>query len=171
MATAEIMDVLATKTPDELREIAARTAYLLDPTARQTAAPAAAPRKVVGEEDPILKLLWQHLEPVLRRATGEDVPPLRVILGKRVMGAALRDSAVVIQRLLKEAFKAKQPAEKNKVMRLIVGLTAQDLAERGKLHPIRLCQRLRYAERTLDRHFPGYRESNLLPMVLHGVKA
>src|SRR4051794_107908 len=104
------------------------------------------------------------MESVLSRVG--QVPPLSVLLRNRRMGNVLRQALSAVQELVRDEFKAKGRAEKVKVIRLLVRLTAMELAKRDALNPLRLCLRLRECERTVDRHFPGYRVSGLLPLLV-----
>lgn len=161
MSATAVIDALSKLKPEELREIHTRASFLLDPTAA-----VAAPR----QQKPIDRDL-QHAYAVIKEVLekyGETVPPVRVLLKSRRIGPALRSAAEVLGALLRD-FKADRDAERFKVLRLIVGLSARDLNERSVLTTLRLAQRLRYADRTVERHFPGYRAAGLLPIILSRV--
>lgn len=161
-----VMDELATMDPDQLRQLVTRASYLLDPTGTAPAVASAPSKRRVRNPDE--GLLWTECERVLSKAG--KVPPLSVVRRMPQGAAALREAVQAVFETVQHDFKTEHRAERIKVVRLLVGLTAQDLAERGKLVPLRLLQRLRYCERTVDRHFPGYRASGLLHIVLSHVK-
>jgi hypothetical protein len=161
MSATAVMEALSKLSPEDLREIQNRASFLLDPTS----APASPRQPKPLDKD--IQQAYAVMKEVLEKC-GESVPPVRVLLRDRRVGPALRSAAEVLGALLRD-FKATHPAERFKVLRLVVGLSAQDLNARNVLTTLRLAQRLRYADRTVDRHFPGYRASGLLPMILSKV--
>lgn len=162
MAATEVMESLATMSPDDLKQVVGRATHLLGGS---TQAPTS--DRALARMDDDMRLLWAEMASVLKRVG--DVPPLSVILRGR-KGQILREASAAVFTLLVDGFNVTHPAERVKAVRLIVGLTAQDLNRRGALTPFRLAQRLRTAERTVDRHFPGYRASKLLGLIVKQVR-
>jgi hypothetical protein len=162
-----VIERLPQMSEDELRDLATRVSYLLDPAAKITTVKPSSRRHRKPDEN--LQLLWDEMKYVLDKACG-TMPPLPVFMRQRQMAGTMRAASEAIVRMVQDVFKTNHRAERVKVVRLIVGLTADDLDRRGSLTPLRLAQRLRRAEQTLDRHFPGYRQSGMLPMVLKQVR-
>lgn len=161
---AALLEELGTLDESQLREVVSRASFLLDPTAK-----ANAPARAAKPLDKDVDLVWTGASAALSRAG--NAPPLSVVLRNKRLRGLLETATEKVMALVRDGFKVEHRAERVKVVRLLVGLTVADLARRDALNTLRLLQRLHYVERTVDRHFPGYRTSHLLSLVVQQVKA
>jgi hypothetical protein len=165
---SNIADTLAGRSEAELREIATRCQFLLGNVANTTDGDSATKPAKAGSKDDqeALQTAWDAFCQALQASEGSKPLPLSLTLRSRY-GGQFRKVAKAIDRLIREDFRCKLPVERVKVARLLVGLAASEMEKQGLTVSIKtLCDRLKNPNAVIDRAFPGYRASGLLPMIV-----
>lgn len=161
-----ILEALPNLGPEQLREVAARASFLLNPTAaRVSLAPASSTED--GDGDLADQgLVAAEIELVLRRLGNRRPPPLTVILQSKY-ASAFRDGVARVIDFARAELRAGNRAEELKAVRLILDLARRDLQERRiPVGPKTLSEQLRRVDQVVECYFPGYAEAGLLPIIL-----
>jgi hypothetical protein len=156
--TQDILSGLASMTPEQRSEIAARCA-MLDGHEIQ-AAPKAEPlegnARTVGVE------YVRALKNVLF-----DVPPLAVFMSTGKLGPKLRRQCVRMTAYVERRFLAKRSASFLAVSRMLFRLMLDDLREkRIPIGPKTLVQQMERIEAVVETAFPGYADADALRAVI-----
>lgn len=114
------------------------------------------------------ELVWAELGPLLNRA-GHHVPDKVDVVMRKLpkVSKALRASAPIVASYVREHFQPRDRIATRRALRLVLSLVLRRLSGiRGDAAAVRITQELKYVDGYVEREFPGYAASGLLPMVL-----
>ena len=156
-AAPNILAVLPTLPPEQLRELHARTAMLLG-------AGAAQPETTTDAEQ---QLVHEQVIRVLQNAGQTRNTPLNIVL-KGKNGPAFVAGATAMLDFVEKHLQPKKRADKQKAVAVLVDVVAGWMTRRRRPIPLShrtLCQQLVNVTTAVEDSFPGYLRSNLLPLV------
>jgi len=161
--TPNILESLGTLTPAQQREAHARLSFLLNPTGKANTDDVE-PRKHDDEDE---QMVLSELHGILAAAGDTRKIPLSVLLKINTTGQAFKRGVKVLCIFVRQNFKPAKKVDKLKAIRILLRCIAKDLNQRSvPICPKTVSQAMERIANVVDRQFPSYMESGLLPAVL-----
>lgn len=149
----DVLEQLATLSPDQLREAEARIQYLRNPTGTVSA--------------PITKTGSEHADMLARLFSakfGREIPA--PVLGNITKGK-FNHGVDVMSGFVRDELKPKHRADWLKAFKILCAMIVGDLGKRHiPLAPRTFAMSMVDIAAVVDRHLPGYRACNMLHLVL-----
>lgn len=150
----ELMQALASMSAKDLKEVQARTAFLLQGQQQD--------EKV----DEAIKVVFHQMSIELREKGHLDIPPLKVVLQGKA-GKGLRNGSKYFIQYIEQYFQPEKKIDKLHGVQLLLRMLIRRL-ERDSI-PVTvttLAQQLSKINVVVEDEFPGYRQSGFLPLLL-----
>lgn len=155
--TDNIIDRLADLSPEQLREINARSSFLLNPSGSEDGEK--------EDKDHDLEMVGKEFAGILSANGDKRAIPIPILLKTRA-GKPFRKGSKLLLSFIREEFDTKQKVEVIKVVRTLLRLMAKDLQSMGRpISPMTLARQMEMVGQVVDRHFPGYRANGMLPII------
>lgn len=152
MLAAEMISNLERLSPAELRDLAARATFLASTGGSSTA-------------DEALPLVFSQVQQILKDA-GVETPPLKVVKAQGYYKALLEGSDTLIQ-YINANLHPESRGEKIKGVQVLLRMLVRWLENCGIPVSVgTVARNLSKVPSLVEKEFPGYRESGLLPIIL-----
>lgn len=144
-------------TPDQLAQVHARTSVLLGSSAESTP---------TGKRDAEVELVHEAINEALKEHGEIRGMPLTV-LRKQKHVTLFKSNAAMLLEYIDRYFKPANKTDRLRAVKLLVGMVGRRLLARGR--PVShqtISQGIGKVNSVVESQFPGYRASNMLPMLL-----